>query len=74
MSTKLTEPSRCHEMKENANIRGRRPISDRTYLFSRRQFHTIVIFHLKSISDLDSGPLSRVYGEFVYANIKIVES
>ena len=28
-----------------------------SYLFSRRQFHAIVIFRLKSISDLDSGSL-----------------
>ena len=27
------------------------------YLFFRRQFHAIVIFRLKSISDLDSGSL-----------------
>ena len=30
-----------------------------TYLFFRRQFHAIVIFRLKSISDLDSGSLPR---------------
>ena len=29
------------------------------YLFFRRQFHAIVIFRLKSISDLDSGSLPR---------------
>ena len=31
------------------------------YLFFRRQFHAIVIFRLKSISDLDSGSLPRFF-------------
>ena len=35
------------------------------YLFFRRQFHAIVIFRLKSISDLDSGSLPRFFGEFM---------
>ena len=43
------------------------------YLFSRRLFHAIVIFRLKSISDTDSGSLSRLYGEFIYAKLKILE-
>ena len=30
-----------------------------SYLFCRHQFHAIVIFRLKSISDLDSGSLPR---------------
>ena len=45
-----------------------------SYLFSRRQFHAIVIFRLKSISDLDSGSLPRFFGEFLYMKIKIVVS
>ena len=32
------------------------------YLFFRRQFHAIVIFRLKSISDPDSGSLPRFFG------------
>ena len=43
-------------------------------LFSRRQFHAIVNFRLKSISDLDSGSLPRFFGEFIYMKIKIVVS
>ena len=35
------------------------------YLFFRRQFHAIVIFRLKSISDLDFGSLPRFFGEFI---------
>ena len=35
-----------------------------SYSFFRRQFHAIVIFRLKSISDLDSGSLPRFFGEF----------
>ena len=35
------------------------------YLLLRRQFHAIVIFRLKSISDLDSGALPRFFGEFI---------
>ena len=31
------------------------------YLFFGRQFHAIVIFSLKSISDLDSGSLPRFF-------------
>ena len=45
-----------------------------SYSFSRRQFHAIVIFRLKSISDLDSGSLPRFFGEFIYIKIKIVVS
>ena len=45
-----------------------------SYLFSRRQFHAIVIFRLKSISDLNSGSLPRFFGEFIYMKIKIVMS
>ena len=45
-----------------------------SYLFSRRQFHAIVIFHLKSISDLDSGSLPRFFGEFIYVKLKVVGS
>ena len=45
-----------------------------SYLFSRRQFHAIVILLLKSIADLDSGSLPRLYGEFMYAKLKIVVS
>ena len=44
------------------------------YLFFRRQFHAIVIFRFKSISDLDSGSLPRFFGEFIYAKLKIVVS
>ena len=40
------------------------------YLFFRRQFHAIVIFRFKSISDLDPG----FFGEFIYAKLKIVVS
>ena len=40
--------------------------------FSGRQFHAIVIFRLKPISDLDSGSLPRLYGEFIYGKLKIV--
>ena len=40
------------------------------YLFSRRQFHAIVIFLLKSISDINSGSIPRLYGEFMYAKLK----
>ena len=39
------------------------------YLFSERQFHAIVIFRLKSISDIDSGTLPGLYGEFMYAKL-----
>ena len=42
------------------------------YLFFRRQFHAIVILRFKSISDLDSGSLLRLFGEFIYAKLKIV--
>ena len=45
-----------------------------SYLFSRRQFHAIVIFLLKSISDLDSGSLPRFFGEFIYVKLKVVGS
>ena len=45
-----------------------------SYLFFRRQFHAIVIFHLKSISDLDSGSLPRIFGEFIYAKLTIMVS
>ena len=45
-----------------------------SYLFFRRQFHTIVTFRLKSISGLDSGSLPRFFGEFIYAKLKIVVS
>ena len=45
-----------------------------SYLFSRRQFHAIVIFRLESISDLDSGSLPRFFGEFIYIKLKIVVS
>ena len=44
------------------------------YLFFRRQFHAVVIFRFKSISDLDSGSLPRFFGEFIYAKLKIVVS
>ena len=44
------------------------------YLFFRRQFHAIVIFRLKLISDLDSGSLPRFFGEFIYTKTKIVVS
>ena len=46
------------------------------YLFFRRQFHAIVIFLLKSISDLESGFLPRFFGEFIYiySKLKIVVS
>ena len=44
------------------------------YLFFRHQFHAIVIFRLKSICDLDSGSLSRFFGEFIYTKLKIVMS
>ena len=39
------------------------------YLFFRRQFHAIVIFRLKSISDIDSESLVRFFGEFIYAKL-----
>ena len=45
-----------------------------SYLFSKRQFHAIVIFLLKSISDLDSGSLPRFFGEFIYVKLKVVGS
>ena len=45
-----------------------------SYLFSRRQFHAIVIFRPKSISDLDSGSLPMFFGEFIYMKFKIVVS
>ena len=45
-----------------------------SYLFSRRQFHAIVIFRLKSIPALDSGSLPRFFGEFIYMKFKIVVS
>ena len=45
-----------------------------SYLFSRRQFHAIVIFRLKSISDLDSGSLPRFFGEFICMKFKIMMS
>ena len=44
------------------------------YLFFRRQFHAIVIFRLKSISDLDSRSLPKMFGEFIYTELKIVAS
>ena len=44
------------------------------YLFFRCQFHAIVIFHIKSISDLDSGSLPRFFGEFICAKLKIMVS
>ena len=44
------------------------------YLFFRRQFHAIVIFGFKSISDLDSGSLPRFFGEFICEKLKIVVS
>ena len=44
------------------------------HLFLRRQFHAILIFRLKSTSDLDSGSLPRFFGEFIYAKLKIVVS
>ena len=45
------------------------------YLFFRRQFHAIMIFRLKSISDLDSrGSLPRFFGEIIYTKLKIVAS
>ena len=57
-------------------LRGQRPIFRQdlfpTYLFFRRQFHAIVIFGFKSISDLDSGSLPKYFGEFIYAKLKIV--
>ena len=37
-----------------------------SYLFFGRQFHAIVIFRLKSISDLYSESLPRFFGEFIY--------
>ena len=40
-----------------------------SYLFSRRQFHAIVIFRPKSISDLDSESLPRFFGEFTYMKL-----
>ena len=55
-------------------VRVQRPISGRTYLFFRRQFHAIVIFRRKSISGLDSRSLPRLFGEFIYAKLKIVVS
>ena len=45
-----------------------------SYLFFRRQFHAIVIFRLKSISDQDSGSLPRFFGEFIYAKLSIMVS
>ena len=45
-----------------------------TYLFFMRQFHALVIFRLKSISDLDSGSLPRFFGEFIYTKLIIVSS
>ena len=36
--------------------------------------HAVVIYRPKSISDLDSGSLPRLYGEFMYAKLKIVVS
>ena len=42
------------------------------YLFSRRQIHAIVIFCIKSISDLDPGSLPRLYDEFMNPKLKIV--
>ena len=44
-----------------------------SYLFFGRQFHAIVIFRLKSISDLDSGCLPRFFGEFIFAKLTIVK-
>ena len=44
------------------------------YLFIRRQFHAIVIFRPKLISDLDSGSLPRFFGEFIYTKLKSVLS
>ena len=44
------------------------------FLLSRHKFHTIVIFRLKSISYLDSGSLPRLYGEFMYVELKFVVS
>ena len=41
------------------------------YLFFRRQFHAIVIFRLKSISDLDSGSLSNF---FLWIHIRKIEN
>ena len=43
-----------------------------SYLFSRRQFHAIVTFRLKSSSDLESGSLPGLYGESMYAKLKIL--
>ena len=66
-----------HLMNDNqpvAEILCWRLISERAYLSPGRQFHAIVIFRLKSISDLDSGSLPRLYGEFVYAKLKILVS
>ena len=45
-----------------------------SYLSSRRQFHAIVFFRLKSISDLDSRSLPRFFGEFIYLKLQIVVS
>ena len=45
-----------------------------SYLFFGRQFHAIVIFRLKSISDLDSGYHPRFLGEFIFAKLTIVLS
>ena len=36
------------------------------------QFHAIVIFRLKSISDIDFGSLPKLYGKFMYAKLKTV--
>ena len=41
------------------------------YLFSRHQFHAIVIFRLKSIIHIDSGSFLGLYGE-LNAKLKIV--
>ena len=41
------------------------------YMFFRRQFHAIVIFRLKSISDLDSGSIPSFFGEFIYAKLRM---
>ena len=45
-----------------------------SYLFSRCQFHAIVIFRPKSISDLDSGPLPSFFVEFIHMKFKIAVS
>ena len=43
-----------------------------SYLFFMRQLHAIVIFRLKSISDI--WILPQIFGEFIYAKLKIVVS